>query len=57
MGDPLETRGDTKILGSSLYLKADGLGSGGPTGLVSLSLDQKMFHLATETSLFRCPGR
>ena len=53
-GNPLETRGGggTNNLGSSLYLKADGLGSGGPTGLVSVSLNQKMFHSAAETSLF-----
>lgn len=51
-GNPLETRGVTNNLGSSLYLKADGLGSGGPTGLVSVSLNQKMFHSAAETSLF-----
>ena len=51
-GNPLETRGVTNNLGSSLYLKADGLGSGRPTGLVSVSLNQKMFHLAAETSLF-----
>ena len=47
---------DTKILGSSLYLKADGFGSIGPTGLVSVSENQKMFHVAAETPLFQCSG-